>query len=384
MESRLDTNDIKYVTERNGSPFGGTPCPQDLETGKINPHVSRFYYGKDRRGLEKFLSVFHIKPIYYEHSSSTDEKLVFRPMSEVCTHYGNHLVVFKFEKLLEVHPRYIEWLRKRMVLIGGQVLVTSPFQAQPTPYNFVTELVHNAVAKPKVGMTVTTVYPDPNPETTTFDGANSGYSNTWSGVHDATSTPAGSSSTPDSDASIWPFYSRYRTAANYYTIGRGMFLFDTSTIGTDTIDSATLGLYGLIVRDNHTNTSRDTGIVQANPASNTAWADADWDLIGDAVSNPTEGATRIALSSLSASAYNIYTLNATGESWIDKTGVTKLGTRISWDLENTSPTPANSSGSGMQVASADTSGTTTDPKFAVTHSASTVTYRGMFALIEKA
>lgn len=368
---QIDLNDRAYVEERSGLVVASEPCPQDRRTGKINPHVSRFkLLGKH----EQQVSVFHVKPIYYEHVTSTDEELVFRPMYEVCEHYGNRRVVFKYEKLLEVHPRYIEWLRKRMVLINGEVLITSLFGTSLQTFGYTHEIVHAAVAKPKIGMTVTTVYPDPSPETTTVDGMAAEQTDAvWATIRAA----AGDTAT-DSAAAVSFAYHHY-TGSQWGQINRGFSLFDTSSIpDTDNIDSAILSYY--VTTKDTTNTD-SVSVIDTNPASNTVLVAGDYDSL---VTGTKQSDTDIALSSISTSAYNDWTLNATGRGNISKTGVSKFGARLTSDVDNSEPASPSSGWTGINVSQADQTGTTEDPKLAVTHSASTVTYRGMFALVEKA
>ena len=89
----------------------------------------------------------------------------------------------------------------------------------------------------------------------------------------------------------------------------------------------------------------------------------DYDQVG-VLNSPTEGADRVAVSSLVNGSYNSITLNSTGRGWINKTGVTKLGLRNSRDVDNNEPPSINN-----QIAffSADRIGTSQDPKLVVTY-----------------
>lgn len=203
-----------------------------------------------------------------------------------------------------------------------------------------------------------TAYPDPNTETTTVDGiATYTYASTnWATSHDAASGSSAADSATDLVIQL------YRNGGGFYYIERAFTLFDTSTLTSGaTISAATFSLYetngGPADSD-----SQSLGIVQTSPASNTAVVAADYSQCG-ATSNPTEGATRITTASMASFAYNAFTLNATGQGWISKTGVTKLGFRFSKDMDNSAPTGAN----GDTYAAADTSGTSQDPKLIVTY-----------------
>lgn len=379
-KNQIDLNDLNHVEKQKGLVLASFPCPQDKRTGKINPHVSQFSVLGAKQGER--ISVFHVKPVYYEHASSTDENLVFRPMYEVCTHYGNHLVIFDHKKLLSVHPRYIEWLRKRMKLINGEVLVTSPFSVIPSPYNFVHEMVHTNLVKPKIGMTVTTVYPDPHTETTTVDGyiacdARTGVLTTWGLVRNASSATnddgLGGAFPSIASETAW-----YGGLAMYYydpngrrLIVRTFFLFDTSAIADgDTIDSATLDWYTQNKDTGCDNTTyRYFNIYASTPASNTDLVAGDYDQVGS-----TKWSSDIGYTSITSGGYTSVALNATGLSNISKTGVSKFSFRGGHDYDNVQPTYTADSSKYWGTAGryADYTGTDSDPKLVVTHSGGSV------------
>ena len=203
-----------------------------------------------------------------------------------------------------------------------------------------------------------TAYPNPNTETTSVDGVVTyTYTSTnWATSHDALS------GTSASDTNATLFLQLYRNGGGLYYLERAFTLFDTSSLTSGaTISAATYSISenngGAADAD-----SLSVGIVQTSPASNTAIVSADYDQCG-AVTAPTEGATRKTLASLSTFAYNDFALNATGISWISKTDITKLGFRLSRDMDNTAPSGAN----GDTFDSADASGTTADPKLVVTY-----------------
>ena len=351
MKNQFDINDFKYVSEKIGVPVAFNPCPVDPRTGKINPQASQFQIlGKH----EQTVSVFHVKPIYYEHISSTDENLVFRPMYEVCEHYGNRKVVFKYEKMLEIHPRYIEWLRKRMTIINGDLLVTSPFSEKISRFNYAHELVHSSVVKPKIGMTVTTVYPDPHPETSTIDGymlANN-YS-TWAGAHDA----ATSSSSDDTGGVGLLISGCRRQTSSDFDIWRAVATFDTSAVGADTVSAVTLSLHYNTASANWDTQNGDIDIVGVTLATPTELVVGDYDGFDATVQASVD------ITSLSSTAYYDFTCTT---SFVNKTGVTEYGIRESHDVDDTSPT-LNAVGSRARWDGADTAGTGSDPKLAVTH-----------------
>lgn len=358
VKSQVDLNDLAFVEERYGLVLESYPCPQDKLTQKINPHVSKFkVLGK----TDSFVSVFHVKPIYYEHVTSTEEVPVWRPLYEVCEFYGNKQIVAKYEALDEISPNFLRWLIRRQEVVGGNLHITNPYN------NDLRHVLTDRLGVKEaatISFTTTTVYPDPDPETTTFDGRcyiQNG--SNWDEMHDRTT----SQGVDDSGTGL-------NIQNNASTrIYRAFTLFDTSAISTDTIDSATYSLYATSSIVNNNDGNDFVAIVDVTVASNTALAVGDYDGCGDAIDNPTEmhaTADRLDISSeLTTSAYNDFSFNATGLSKISKTGVSKFGFRLGWDIVDSAPSGSNE----CTFSSADTTGTTSDPKLVVVHSASGTT-----------
>lgn len=257
---------------------------------------------------------------------------------------------------------------------------TSPRRFREDPQEAVLQVLEHAISvterhdptlivSGKRGNTTDTFYPNANPETTSFDGYILEYDTSWDPLHDEDDADHASVAISDSATTGWAF-ARFRSTSPAYTIGRSYFLFDTSALpNTDTVTSATFSLYGVEVRNNHTNGNRNVGVVQSSPASNTGLATTDFDQCG-AINTPTEGAARIALSSLSTSAYNNFVLNTAGKGWISKIGATKLCLRVSYDLDDVAPSNQNDNGSGFNHYQADQAGTTQDPVLVVEHTVS--------------
>lgn len=348
--NQIDTNDLQFAKDRGYEPTEWD-MPIDPITGKINPQVTRMHDGSGT-----FYSVFHVKPVYYETIDG-----YWRPLSEVCSWYGNHKVVM--DKWHKVHPRYINWLNKRMKLINGELLLPTMV---PTSIETIESLQYARIGH--IGLTTTTVYPDPDPETTTVDGHSSSYeqSSDWDTAHDYTT----GNNLTDSGTTLPIHYCR-TNATPPIGILRLFYLYDTSAVGTDTVSSATNSHYAVSKSAPTSGVSTTAVLVQSSPASNTVLVNADYDQCG-AVNNPTEGASRFdAYTNWTLSQYNDISLNATGISWIDGSGVTKLGIRHENDADDatigTSKTAGNTS-----CYTADQTGTTTDPKLAVTHTVSSV------------
>lgn len=226
----------------------------------------------------------------------------------------------------------------------------------------------------KIGNTTSTFYP--------AAGANSpvdGYNqnepgeNTWATIHDATAGTAVSVVATKIFIVIQPG----PTSGKWGRITRSFILFDTSAISdTDTLDSAVLSLYGATVI-----TEGDYGnginIYSSTPASNDDIVVGDFDQVGTSAF-----ATAIPRASFSTSAYNDFTLNATGEAAVDFTGISKFSMRWVNDANNSEPTWESGEGRDLTEAwAADETGTTKDPKLVVEHTAVASATGNFFAVM---
>lgn len=207
------------------------------------------------------------------------------------------------------------------------------------------------INKGKVGNTTSTFYPDAHAESTTVDGWIQSYvpSGDWQTAHDATD------GTSADDSSTY-FVVSSQDDGGESVVQRAAALFDTSPIGdTDTVSSATFSIYALFKNNSNSESFR---LVSFAPASNTSLAVGDFDAFGT-----TGLASDKTIASVSTGAYNDVAL--TDLTAVSKTGITKLGLRIVGDITNTNPSGYNY----VQASSADTSGTTQDPKLVVVHEA---------------
>ena len=226
------------------------------------------------------------------------------------------------------------------------------------------------IEKGKQGHTVSTFYPDADPESMSFDGAVSstdGGPRTWDDAHDDT---GGFSAGDNNTQVISPAHGvsvgilRYGSwSDSEFSIVRAFLLFDTSTIGSiDTISSATLSVYGTAVGDA---VGGALAVVLSNPASNTGLANSDIDDIG----TTTQNTTNINFSSFATTTYNNFSLSTTGISNISKTGVTKFGMReANYDIPDVNPGSGNGQ-TYVKFYASDNTGTTEDPKLVVEHTA---------------
>ena len=163
--------------------------------------------------------------------------------------------------------------------------------------------------------TVTDFYPDASPESTTVDGViDNANQTTWTLARDATTGTLANDSSSD-------FLLYASKTANFYCL-RALLLFNTgATIGaTDIIDSAVLTLTGKGAGNG--DTSRSFAITQAKTDSDTSLSTGDFDSYV-AKDTPDEGASRILYSDWNVTTANDFTLNATGEGWISRSGEQK-------------------------------------------------------------
>jgi hypothetical protein len=219
-----------------------------------------------------------------------------------------------------------------------------------------------------IGNTTYTFYPDAEAESTSVDGHIEKGDASWNTVFTASAGAA-----QDSEAVIHP---RVRHNGSDYNITRAFMLFDTSSLGSDEIDVATLSLHdnpteaGPLYQDN--DSQAYLNVYAATPASNTALVDDDFDQVGS-----TTFATAIRLDVLNDNDYSTFTLNSTGIAAIDQNGVTKLSVREGHDVENTAI--ANSSTNQLNASAADKAGTTEDPMLVVQTGVVYSPYEGHYA-----
>lgn len=119
------------------------------------------------------------------------------------------------------------------------------------------------------------------------------------------------------------------TGGNYWVV-RGFLFFDTSSIGSLTIDSAILSLYGFI---NNTETNFNVTIQNGQPTyPHSPLESGDYDM-----TNYTGDGGVFESIDFTVDEWNNITLNSDGRGWINKTGITKLALRSSRDINNDAP-----------------------------------------------
>jgi len=344
MRHAIDQNDLDYIQRTgNQAVVGATPCPINPD-GKINPNVTRFHNIDG-----SYTSVVHIKPVYYETIYET-----WRPLSEITTHHGNHRIDFIADWDKFMHPRYLSWLIKRAELINGTITIPSPFKVREKVRLTPTSLM----------LTSTLVHPDPHAESTSVDGGfNQEGNDTWANIRGAASATAA-----DSAVALGTYVGDWNNAGGYRWCYRSAWLFDTSGLSGDTVDSGifSVKLSSIPLVEDLLLTNKSMRLVTCAPASNTALVNGDYDSF-----TTTANATDVTVVSGVDETYSNFTLNATGEGNVDASGITKFGLRHTADALDEEPFDGGSDDyNGWNgIHTADASGTSNDPKLSIQHSA---------------
>lgn len=231
----------------------------------------------------------------------------------------------------------------------------------------------------KIGQTTTTAYAEAGDGGVLAFGGGSASAANWNTIHDATSGGLAGYTEALNDA--YAARLRHIATTNGTQIGRMFLPFDTSAISaSDTIDSATLEVYSRTVELGGTHTLY-VNVVEGFQPSETALTTADYDTAGDAVDNPTEGATRLSFTTNETdyTTSDTFTLNATGLGWVKKSGQTAscgstagytcLSIRTGADMDDTAP--AAGTEWRYAITFSEQAGTASDPLLTVTHSAGT-------------
>lgn len=229
----------------------------------------------------------------------------------------------------------------------------------------------------RIGHTTTTVYPDADTETTSVDGEirnlEDPINSSWATIHDAS---AGSSANSNGGTIRVNLSIGSVQALPFEDLWRIITLFDSSpTPDTEIISAVTYSLY-LSSKAKSISASYDLRVVTSTPASNTDVVTGDFDQLGTVAQ-----ATDKTYAGLTASAYNDWAFNATGIGNVSKTGVSPFGARLATDADNTEPTwESGNPNQQLNFASADTAGTTSDPKLVI-ESSTPVTYKSGLKVI---
>lgn len=291
------------------------------------------------------------------------------------------LLWFVNTKLGKWFFRILEHKSKRIITIAPNYLVWQNEQGQyvaefRTHNRFARRLYHglkplwhilhlwdltvaNRVA-PSLNVGFDTFYPDEDPETTTVDGTTRYTQSNPGQDYTVLRANAGSSFSSTTATSYAAYLLGGDTTDKFRNIYRAFFLFDTSALADGaTIASASLDLYGVASSVFNLGTV-SLHAVSSNPASNTDLVAADHTTLGS-----TSFGSVISSSWVEGN-YNSITLDANGIANINTTGISKFGTRDSWDLNNSFTGTWAFDESYFFIAFAESIGTSTDPKLVVT------------------
>jgi len=216
---------------------------------------------------------------------------------------------------------------------------------------------------------------------TFYSGAGDGYLGragqvSWADTHDSAAGTIVSTTTPTVYLAYVAIFTYKSTTT--WTIYRSAFSFDTSSIPSDaTITSASLNVTTSTASSDGDNDGQDyLTVVETSQASHTDLVLADYNNIGDTVTNPTEGINvgqRKDLTGMASGTVLTFTLNATGLSWIKKSGqasscsgtagITCLGIREGHDTTNNEVVGVNY----VFGYTSENSGTASDPYLSVAY-----------------
>jgi len=213
------------------------------------------------------------------------------------------------------------------------------------------------------GFLTLTAYPDPDPETTTVDGrvVRAVAEESWATLIAGAGNLAQPSSSPQTILNITA-----GTSSDLWTTNvRAIYLFDTSSLDDASVISAAIfSILGTDKDDPSTAIAPNIDVYTSTPASNTNLVNGDYGQTG-AIS---QTGAPISYANWSTSAYNDFTFNATGRGNISLTGVSKFATKnANYDAGASGPTWSSGTVHYLQGASAEATGTTSDPKLVVTY-----------------
>lgn len=280
----------------------------------------------------------------------------------------------KDKKIIEIGPNYYK-IDNRNNTVTTDIRLANKFSFRLNtllmwlPFNVYKEdFIHGKwMLQPKMGLTVSTFYPQPFGSTTT---SCAGFAQretvgTWAQQRDGNGTFS------DDDRAEHYIVYLGDTGSSWEKLQRAIYNFDTSAIGAgQQIDSAIFSVYGSLKQNTHGG-AWELALCPSNSASNIAIVNSDYEAFTD---DTDYGNATISYTNFDTAGYNAWTLNATGEGAIEMQSITKLGLRLECDLTNTEPSHG-SAGTRVYFYGyyPEQAGTTNDPKLVVTHSTAPTT-----------
>jgi len=177
-----------------------------------------------------------------------------------------------------------------------------------------------------------TFNPDADPETNTVDGdvLRNVAGESFGAIRTGAGTAADDSNTSfkigDLEAAA--------STDTYSQLARGILLFNTAPLpdGINISDVSLILRIAAIGPSPFTITPASYGVVISNPASNTALVAADYNTVSMA-----KKSSYVDQSSMSVGSDSTWTFTQAGRDYINLTGITKLATAISYDIDNSAP-----------------------------------------------
>lgn len=208
------------------------------------------------------------------------------------------------------------------------------------------------LTKYNLGFDTLTVYSEGDPETNSFDAYMIEKDDTYVNANSNTTAEIVS----DSGTLILLRNCDYTTSPRYF-ISRGLILFDTSSLGSCIINSASIHLYAMSSSNfNEDDTGQaETVIVSANTSNDSSVSTGDYDDMGStAFASKTFG-------NILTDSYNEFSLDSAGIAQINKYGTSKFGLRLKGDIDVSQPSGTNET----KFYSADYSSSTRAPKLVI-------------------
>ena len=234
------------------------------------------------------------------------------------------------------------------------------------------------IIKGKIGNTTSTFYPAAGLNSPVDGGGRVIEDTSWANLRDN----VGTSFDDEAETSIWSGFQDSTTNNQWVQIYRLITLFDTSTISTDDISSATWSIYA-ISKSTNAGGGNNHNVYSATTAANNDIVNGDITLTSF---GSTTFSTGITTTNITTSAYNDYAFNASGLAAINKTGISKFGFLMEADVTGSAPTNNNNGVADfdrVECSAADTAGTAQDPKLVVVHGAATTTDGNFFMFMDR-
>ncbi len=159
----------------------------------------------------------------------------------------------------------------------------------------------------------------------------------------------------------------------YYACRRAGFSFDTSALTSGaTISNAVLSLYSLDTYHVQTFDTIDSSlnVVSFTPANAGIFATGDFNSFGTTIYSTMTYADYIL-----SNGFKNFTIDATGQTTISKTGISIFGLRVGSDISGSGITWKADADSAIGIRWADTAGTASDPYLTVTYTVSSTVYK---------